>query len=248
MAARVLLVLAGVLFLAFAWLYAQLPKSSGDRLEASPTIVGVLSGGAYAWILRTPNGAALIDTGIDAAAEPILRELQAMGLSDNSVHTIVITHGHPDHTGGAARFSKAKVWAGPGESSLIRGERAPASTMASLMRRFHRAPAPPAAIEEAADGQAIDADGEKLQVIHVPGHTAGSIMVLRGELLFTGDSLARKGKGVGMLPSIFHEDEELHRRSLQKLLPLPFSRIADGHTGITEDARQKLRRYLDQDD
>ncbi|HET9449421.1 MAG TPA: MBL fold metallo-hydrolase, partial [Aggregicoccus sp.] len=65
------------------------------------------------------------------------------------------------------------------------------------------------------------------------------------DLLFSGDALLRRRGGVGPAPSLLNEDTQRARESLRPLLELPFTRVADGHTGLVENAKQKLREALE---
>src|ERR1043166_8841306 len=91
------LVLAVALIGFFGWFFSHLPKRGPDRIAAADSIVGVFSGGSYAWIIRTANGAALVDAGLDPKAAAIVDELRAEGLDASKVHTILLTHGHAEH-------------------------------------------------------------------------------------------------------------------------------------------------------
>ena len=53
-------------------LFATREKPDGPRVEVGPGVVGVETGGAYAWIVRTPHGAVLVDAGLDAKGAAIL--------------------------------------------------------------------------------------------------------------------------------------------------------------------------------
>ena len=81
-------------------------------------------------------------------------------------------------------------------------------------------------------------------MIATPGHSPGSVMYLFKDVLFTGDSLLRKKDGVAVPPSLFSYDAAANRASLQGLEPLSFATIADGHTGVTSGAKDKLLRLL----
>jgi glyoxylase-like metal-dependent hydrolase (beta-lactamase superfamily II) len=66
------------------------------------------------YAFRDAAGLAVIDPGLpgDAQWEVICERLKQAGYAVRHVHTVVITHSHPDHFGGAARFhleSGAKV-------------------------------------------------------------------------------------------------------------------------------------------
>ena len=87
-------------------------------------------------------------------------------------------------------------------------------------------------------------DGASFKVIATPGHSPGSVMYLYKNVLFTGDSLMRKNDGVTVVPRLFSENAARNRASLRALPPLGFDRIADGHAGVTSDAKAKLGRFL----
>ncbi len=242
-ATRILLIALGLLLVAAGLLYSLVPKPSGDRLEASPTVTGIEAGGAYAWVIRTAHGAALVDCGLDPKAEAILAELRRQGLTAADVHTVVLTHAHRDHWAGCAVFGRAKIWIGAADLPYLKGEKNFTAPLVRLFVRLGTAPPQPncSPLETNAE---VKADGLTLRSVATPGHTPGSTMYLWEDLLFTGDSLVAKGKGVGILPGLTSEDAAANRASLAPLLALPFTRIADGHTGLTVDARQKLGRWL----
>ena len=245
---RVVLGLLGVVALAAAVAWARFPRAMADRVEVLPGIVGVDTGGSMAWVVRTPNGAALVDAGLDPEAEVILEELSGMGLSADDVHTLLITHAHFDHWGGAARFPKARVVVGKGDGPLIRGEMRPTrmvvAAVARVMQRTHGLPD----AEELSGDTELDVDGLTFRAIHVPGHTPGSVVFLHGPLLFTGDSAigTEGGRGFGPPPSFLSEDAVQNKVALKKLLELdlPFTLAADGHTGAVVDAKAKLSEAL----
>lgn len=244
---RVVLVLVGLVLLAAAWVSASSPRPMGDRVEAAPGVTGVISGRAYAWILRTRSGAALIDTGLDREATTLLAELRAQGVEPGQVHTILLTHGHVDHWAAVKVFPSARVLAGGEDLPFMKGERRFTAVGPKLhaMMGGGGLPELPSGASAVTDGQVLDVDGEEVKAIHVPGHTPGSMAFLWKDLLFTGDSLIGSADGVKAAARPFSEDAAQNRRSLEKLRDLPFTRIADGHVGVTADARSRLRRLLE---
>ncbi|HVE84071.1 MAG TPA: MBL fold metallo-hydrolase, partial [Myxococcales bacterium] len=175
-ALRAALLALGALLLGAAWLSAGMPRAQAAHLEPAPGVVGVDAGRSLAWILRTRNGAALIDAGYDRDARALLAELRAQGLDASKVHTVLITHGHPDHWAGAAMFPAARVLAGAGDVPLLLGKarlRGPASFALSRVM-----PPPLPQVTAVADGQVLDVDGEEVRAIALPGHTPGSTAYL----------------------------------------------------------------------
>jgi hydroxyacylglutathione hydrolase len=242
-----LLALAAVVGVTMARVRSQMPVATGVRLDADPVAVGVLAAPSYAWIVKTASGALLIDAGGDPKAEEILTELRLQGIAPEAVHTVLLTHAHEDHWGGAAVFPKAKVVVGPGDAAVMRGERHAIPRAVQGLMHVMVAPRPPmpGALSELRGDEALDLDGVKVQAVSVPGHTQGSMAYLVGDVLFTGDSLmARPDGSLDLGPRLFCEDAEQNRRSLEKLKGLSFSRIADGHAGLTVDAKTRLEAFL----
>lgn len=244
---KILIALAVVLalpILGVVTLFAMREKPDGPRVEAEPGVVGVEAGGAYAWIVRTPHGAVLVDAGLDAKGAAILAELKAQGVEPDQVHAVLITHGHPDHYAAAGLFPKAKVLVGPGDVAMIRGDKAHYSAFGKMMSALLTLPPGPPVMTELRGDEQLEFDGAAFKVIATPGHSPGSVVYLYKDILFTGDSLLRKNDGVTIAPSLMSEDSEKNRASLRALEPLAFDKIADGHAGVALDAKRKLARFL----
>jgi hydroxyacylglutathione hydrolase len=237
-------VLLALPILAMAALFAIRETPDGPRVEAAPGVVGVEAGGAYAWIVRTPHGAVLVDAGLDAQGAAILGELQSEGLGPDQVQAVLITHGHPDHYAAAPLFPKAKVLVGSGDLPMIRGDKTHYATFGKILSSVLTMPPGPSATTELHGDEELEFDGARFKVIATPGHSPGSVMYLYKDVLFTGDSLLRKKDGVAIAPSLMSEDSERNRASLRALEPLAFEKIADGHAGVTTGAKGKLARFL----
>jgi len=146
----------------------------------------------YIWLITHDgnNAAFVVDPG---DAEPVLRALEARNLS---LEGILITHWHPDHTGGLRTLksqTNCRVW-GP-ESEKIDGLDACV-----------------------AEGDSVDVLGTPLQVLEVPGHTLDHIAYFGGGCLFCGDTLFAGGCG-----RVFEGTFAMMRQSLDKLRHLPAS-------------------------
>jgi len=146
-------------------------------LSITKVAVGPMDNNAY--LLRcTSTGELLL---IDAANEPET----LLGLIDgNQLATIVTTHRHADHVAALEPLAKAT-----GADTVAHVEDAPAIPIAPTMLVMH--------------GDTVSVGHARLSVIHLRGHTPGSIALLYdagGDLadephLFTGDSLFPGGPG-----------------------------------------------------
>ena len=244
---KILIALACIVLLpllAIVALFATREKPDGPRVEAAPGVVGIEAGGAYAWIVRTSNGAVLVDAGLDTTGAAIVAELKAEGVEPRQVQAVLITHGHPDHYAAARLFETATIAVGAGDLAMIRGDKTHYSTFGRIVGAVMPLPPAPLAITAVRGDEQLEFDGASFKVIATPGHSPGSVMYLYKDVLFTGDSLMRKNDGVAIVPALFSEDAGRNRDSLRALEPLTFDKIADGHAGVAFGAKQKLARLL----
>lgn len=239
-----LAVVVALPLLAVVAMFATREPPDGARVEAEPGVVGVEAGGAYAWIVRTPHGAVLVDAGLDARGTAILAELRAEGVEPDQVQAVLITHGHPDHYAAAPLFPKARVLVGPGDLAMILGDKTHYATFGRIVSAVMTMPPGPRSAVELRGDEELEFDGARFKVIAIPGHSPGSVTYLYKDVLFSGDALLRKKDGVAIAPSLMSEDSARNRASLRALEPLAFERIADGHAGVTSGAQAKLARFL----
>jgi glyoxylase-like metal-dependent hydrolase (beta-lactamase superfamily II) len=218
------------------------------------TVVGDWGGGAV-WQITTgsfpsnayfceadvPGGGVLVDPGLDGAA--IDAELSGLGLRP---HQVFCTHGHFDHTAGAAYFQQRYGC----EVFLHRDDertRSRSNFLLMALKIPHRVTAADTTLVH--DGFTADIAGQPLRFRSAPGHTPGSCVLELGSAWFTGDTLYAHGVGLNKLPG---EDSDQLRRTVRALWPgLTADRLVCPGHGEATDGRtlrtgnDALARFLD---
>lgn len=201
----------------------------------------------HVYVVRAEN-TALIDTGIVSSPEvDIAPALRSLGLRLGDVDFVLNTHGHHDHIGGNSAVKKASgadVLMHESDLPYARGiEHQAASHRASYeLLGFgplgaERAAAIVALVGESvgvdrvlADGDVIDLGRDaKIQVVHTPGHTAGSVCFYweSQRVLFSGDAVQGRGSRAGGLP--LYESPREYVGSLRRLRELDIQVLLMGH-------------------
>jgi glyoxylase-like metal-dependent hydrolase (beta-lactamase superfamily II) len=135
--------------------------------------------GNNAYIVADTSARQSLIVDMPAEGEKILA-----ALADARVTSIVATHWHPDH------------WM---SYDLVRS-----ATGAPVYVHEAEINIPPERIDaRVRDGQELTVGSARLRVIHTPGHTPGSICLLLGKVLLTGDTLFPGGPGRTAKPEDF---------------------------------------------
>ncbi|MBC8262919.1 MAG: MBL fold metallo-hydrolase [Anaerolineales bacterium] len=192
--------------------------------------VGPLQTNCYIVGCEDTKEGAIIDPGGDA--KTILAEVERLGLKTKYV---INTHGHFDHT-----LANKEVVKATGASLAIHAADAPMLTKGggALFFGIVGKGSPPAdtILEE---GQALTLGKIKLQVLHTPGHSPGSVCLYSEEegVLFDGDVLFNMGMGRYDLPG---GDYRVLMESIQRLLALPDeTTVYPGHGPATTIGRER---------
>jgi glyoxylase-like metal-dependent hydrolase (beta-lactamase superfamily II) len=178
----------------------------------------------------------LVDTGLPRGANKVLRYITDdlhRPLSD--LKTIVLTHCHMDHIGNAEAIKRATgaEIAAHGDDAPYMDGRKRAPRPKGVLRFLFRLLSPAMRVEKF-KVDIVLAESDKvgsMDVIHVPGHTPGSIALFdpARKLLFSGDVLRyQEGELVGP-PDRFTMDLDESRRSTEKLKSLDFETLCAGH-------------------
>jgi glyoxylase-like metal-dependent hydrolase (beta-lactamase superfamily II) len=200
------------------------------------------------WHVRGRDRDMMVDTGMGIAS---LREA-ARDLLGRPV-TAVATHTHTDHVGGHHEFEDRVVHRleadrleiPRGRSKLHTRDSDPAD-LAKLraagydvgeelitalprpgydLESYRVMPAPPTRVVE--EGDAVDLGDRRFEVLHLPGHSPGSIGLWEAATgtLFSGDAIYDGP----LLDDIPGADPDAYRRTMERLVDMPVQVVHAGH-------------------
>lgn len=192
-------------------------------------VIGPLATNVHLLADERSREAIAIDTAIPSLAW-ISGELEARGWT---LKLIVSTHGHWDHVGdnaAVAEHTGASIAVHPADRHRL-------TKPEPLWAPFEIPPSVPAV--ELAEGGVIRFGELRLEVLHTPGHTEGSVCLLvRDEgILFSGDTLFAGGWGRVDLPG---GSAEAMADSVARLAGLDDpTRVLPGHGAATTIGRER---------
>lgn len=188
---------------------------------------GMLSSNCY--ILGDAGEGAVIDPGVEHGCVAGILEEQRLALK-----YIILTHAHVDHI-----LQMEELRLACGGKVVIHEEDGPLLGNAILNGTI--AFGLNLTFDEAdllvKDGDSLELGCVKLEILHTPGHTPGSICVKAGDCLFSGDTLFRLGVGRTDLGA---GDYNCLMNSLKKLMKLDESlKVCPGHGSATDIGYEK---------
>ena len=213
--------------------------------QAPPEITTVtLRSRLYAvncYLVKGEAGFVLIDTGLATRRAALEHALEAAGCRPGDLRLIVLTHGDADHAGNAAHLRaaygapiaahRAEWWAVErGNMRLSRGRMTfLRRTVAGLLFRFAGLRPPdrfmPDLSLEGRDG--LSGHGLDARVLHLPGHSQGSIGILTADRdLFCGNLLTNLGSP---RPNSLVDDPADLDASVERLRTLEIRTVYPGH-------------------
>jgi glyoxylase-like metal-dependent hydrolase (beta-lactamase superfamily II) len=226
-------------------------------VEIIPGVHDIDLGMVHAYLYQEADRLSLIDTGLTNSGAAIVDAIEGLGRKISDLKQIVVTHYHADHMGALAELAErtgAQVLAHVLDAPVVRGEQPEEEPrLSDLEKPFHEEisksvmPARRCAVDrELVDGAEIELDGGAM-VVHVPGHTAGSIAlyVPKRRALFVGDAAARMPDGQ-LIVGVFNVDPERTRASFRQLAELEFDAAFFGHGApLDREASLGFRRVAE---
>lgn len=247
-------------------------RDSGGVEEIAPDVVCIYLSIVNVYLVGTPGARdgewVLVDAGLWASGDRILREVAEWFGPDSRPGAIVLTHGHFDHVGSLRRLAdhwNVPVYAHELELPYLTGRSSyppPDPTVGggamSWMSPLY--PRGPISLEDRvrplpANGTVPGMPGWRW--IHTPGHTPGHVALFRDSdrLLIAGDAFVttRQESMIGALlkpevmhgpPAYFTPDWEAAGHSVERLASLEPETVATGHGRPMRGSRMRRDLHL----
>lgn len=156
-------------------------------LRVTSAITGVFVENTYFLVDNDTGEGVVVDPGQGA-----INHLERLGLTQVQWKSLFITHAHFDHVMGVKAFKEkygAQVFLHHEDWELYQ---AYPSEIAQYGYREEALPKPDVFWK---DGDLVSIGSECLEVLHTPGHTAGSVCLVGQNMVFTGDTLLYRNLG-----------------------------------------------------
>jgi glyoxylase-like metal-dependent hydrolase (beta-lactamase superfamily II) len=185
---------------------------------------------------------AIVDAGFASSPDTEIRAaLAAIGARLEDLRYVINTHGHWDHAGGDRPLQRggARIALHRDDARLVQDREAGVADMARLFHMSHddmrsflfeHVAGDVQPDRELVEGDIVDLGLDvQLKIVHLPGHTRGSIAIWweQEKLAFVGDAVQGAGNKVARCP-IFTEPIA-YRASIRKLGSIGIEKLCGAH-------------------
>lgn len=209
-------------------------------LEIKTIVLKNQIGSVNCYLIKTNTGFILIDTGWANRRKDLEKELERAGCKSGNLELIILTHGDFDHTGNSAYISKkfgSKIAMHSDDSGMVENgdmfwnrkkanvfTRTAVNALLGILGLRPDRFKPDISIGE---GDDLSKYGFGAGVLHIPGHSKGSIGILTTEGdFFCGDLLENTDKPAA--GSIIDDPMDFNA-SIEKLGKLEINTVYPGH-------------------
>ena len=178
-----------------------------DGVEVVPCRLEGPRGVVKAFMAHDDGSLVVIDTGFnDADTDRLVARLEKIGRSPSDISACVITHRHGDHVGGLKKLRSLADFPVVSHVDEAAGIEATCGVKVDRVVR---------------DGDVLDEAGG-IQVVHMPGHTPGSIAlyITRSRSLAVGDAILSGGEHLFVSPQYLCADPAQAQESVRRLLSM----------------------------
>src|SRR5262245_39134778 len=122
------------------------------------------------WLLTTPDGNILFDTAQEPYVDFVIGNIRKVGVDPKSIKYVILSHGHLDHVGGAAKIQEAS---GARVVAVEEDWQMMAELASRPGQRGGAAPRMPKKDMVVKEGDTLMLGGQNLKFHQTPGHTPG---------------------------------------------------------------------------
>jgi len=178
-----------------AFYFSNQTDTTLSKIEDDFSVYAIQTSASNVYFIETGGKKILIDVGDKSKRKSIEKELDKIGVSISEIDFAIATHGHGDHVSNGKYFQETydlEIWGGAGDELLFkegkRDDLCPTGLFAKIYKRFssgkYPAFTPNKLVGEVIDLQQFGING---QVMPLPGHTEGSLIIQIENKLFVGD-------------------------------------------------------------
>lgn len=193
----------------------------------------------------------IVDCGIVEMGNYKLEELDGYGISIEQVKRIIMTHTHLDHIGCLRDFlergphielwvhSEEATYLESGDDRVVFGNKMFESMIRSqydIPERFFEFKV----TRKLEGGEFLDVGGNRFKVIHIPGHSIGSIGLYdeTRKIFLSGDTIYADG-AIGRY-DLFSADSEMLKESLEIIRDLEINTLLPCHNRIVKGGADQM--------
>jgi len=199
---------------------------------------------AAIYLVKFGQESALVDAGCGRATERLFANITRCGADPRLIKYLLLTHCHYDHTGGAAELKRRiglDIIAHKLDAKYLE-----AGDNRVTAANWYGAKLTPFRVDRklAGPGEDILLGGRKIQAIHAPGHSPGSVVYLTEsdglKVLFAQDVH-------GPLDPGFLSNSGDYQESLKMLLGIEADILCEGHFGVyrgKEEVAGFIRQFM----
>ncbi|WOT06443.1 MBL fold metallo-hydrolase [Shewanella sp. DAU334] len=123
------------------------------------------------WLIKTDDGAVLIDTLTGPFSEQLIRNIESVGVKPEDIKLVLMTHGHFDHTGGASHLKEVT------NAQFVMSQEGWLEAFEDVNKRpkaYWNSRFLTEADIVAKDGDVFTVGGKEFTLLSTPGHTWGT--------------------------------------------------------------------------
>jgi len=208
-----------------------------DQVKIEIIPVGMLDANCYILSDSESRQGIIVDPGDEA--DKITAKVEAAGLK---IKYIINTHGHYDHIGANLELKErfgAEILVHEADAPMLQNPRANLSFLKPFIKDIEIKPD-----RLLKDGDVVSAGAVRLEVLHTPGHSQGSICLLGDGYILTGDTLFEGSIGRTDLPGGSYESIISSINNKLKSLPDEI-KVYPGHGPASTIGKEKANNpYL----